>query len=646
MSRRLGPSLAFGALVAVFAPSSAVADVSAATTSTAGSTRAPWIEEVRIVGRRAHEDPSSTKTTISRERLDRARARGEDLGRVADTVAGARVLELGGPVAERRLTVRGGAPSQALVVVDGVRQSSPFATGLDLGTLSLESIDAVEVVRGGAGALYGDGALTGALVLTTTRPRDGADHALLLSYGSFDTLRVAGRVSQRPVAITGAFEHTGGGYSYVSRLEGLPDVAGARDNSDATRGTIALRTEHDVAQGTISVAAGASLRSGGLPGLETQPERSAREARATAHLRAAMTRSFARTSALREVQLAVSTWLLDVDYDNPRPERQRSPITSSTRFHTLGAEGAAVLVPLSDHALRVLGSVAREQSDSTEHGAPSRLRASAALSDELRAGAWTWFGALRAEGLEGQALALLPRAGVRWAPSAPWTLSLGAGGSVRAPAIDELFHPAVPGFSGNPELRSETAWEAEVSASVTTELARARLVAFGRLVDDTIVYANRNAFEVRPENVGASRAAGLELELGVDGELAGLVLAVDTSATLLHTELAASGAPTPTQPPWSFGGELSARRGAVRATTALRAFAATTANLQGTVEVPAFLRWDAGLELEPFDAAVLSVFVSNLLDDRTLQTVNKLPLPGRAAFVALRVATDGAEVRR
>ncbi|MCK6547772.1 TonB-dependent receptor, partial [Myxococcota bacterium] len=521
MSRRFGPIFAS---IALFAPSSAVADVrplsATAVASAATSTRAasaadvPWaVEEVRIVGRRVYTDPSATKSTVSRERLERARARGEDLGSVADTVAGARVLDLGGPVADRRLTVRGGAPSQALVVVDGVRQSSPFATGLDLGAVSLESVEGLELVRGGAGALYGDGALTGALVLTTARPRDRLEQVLLLSYGSFDTLRVAGRVSRRPLALTGAFEHTAGGFAYVSRLDGLPDVEATRENSDATRGTVALRAEHVVAGGTISVAGGASLRSGGLPGLETQPERTAREARATAHVGAAMTRSFGASSVAREVRVSVSTWLLDVDYENPRPERQRSPITSSTRFYTLGAEGAAALVPSPGHALRVLGSFTREQSDSTQHGAPSRLRASAAISDELSLGAWTPFGALRLDAVEGQVIAALPRAGVRFTPSAAWTFTLGAGRSVRAPAIDELHHPAVPGFSGNPALRSETAWEVEGSVGTTGEVAQARVVAFGRLVDDTIVYANRNAFEVRPENVGASRAAGLELEL-------------------------------------------------------------------------------------------------------------------------------------
>jgi hypothetical protein len=57
--------------------------------------------------------------------------------------------------------------------------------------------------------------------------------------------------------------------------------------------------------------------------------------------------------------------------------------------------------------------------------------------------------------------------------------------------------------------------------------------------------------------------------------------------------------------------------------------------------VPAFVRWDAGVELTPIDWFSLAVRVTNLLDDRGLQSVNKIPLPGRAIFFSLSLSMGG-----
>ena len=87
------------------------------------------------------------------------------------------------------------------------------------------------------------------------------------------------------------------------------------------------------------------------------------------------------------------------------------------------------------------------------------------------------------------------------------------GRAFRAPALDELYHPPERGFSGNPGLQPESAWEADFGLKWIWQTSQILdLSVYARRLDDTILYLNRNAFEVRPENVGVATALGIELE--------------------------------------------------------------------------------------------------------------------------------------
>ncbi|BBL73943.1 TonB-dependent receptor [Methylomagnum ishizawai] len=77
--------------------------------------------------------------------------------------------------------------SNVLVLVDGVKLNAPDLSGVDFTTLSLEQIERVEIIRGGNGVMYGDGAVGGVINIVTRRGQQTkAD--LYGNYGSFDTL--------------------------------------------------------------------------------------------------------------------------------------------------------------------------------------------------------------------------------------------------------------------------------------------------------------------------------------------------------------------------------------------------------------------------------------------------------------------------
>ena len=293
--------------------------------------------------------------------------------------------------------------------------------------------------------------------------------------------------------------------------------------------------------------------------------------------------------------------------------------------------------------------MALELSESTEHDAPARIRSSVVVSDEIPLGDFSVFTALRAQLIRGQPFQLLPRLGASWRASDAFTLSLALGRSVRSPSLDELYHPTEAGLEGNPALVPETAWEieskAELQVGPSTTLS---VTGFARSVDDTILYLNRNAFVIRPENAGGSNTAGAEIEGRLAAAAGRIRIEADLSGAAMISELAATDARVPTQP--ALSSDVGALIGLVDHDGAdwielwsrVRLVGPTTANLSGTLTTEPFVRWDAGLSTRMFDAGTFALVVTNLLDEEALETVNKIPLPGRMVMVSLAVTTGGA----
>ncbi|WP_375285553.1 TonB-dependent receptor [Sphingomonas sp.] len=125
-------------------------------------------------------------------------------------------------------SIRGFTGDAVSQLFDGVRQ--PFMRVFDSW-----SFERVEVLKGPASILYGEGALAGAINFVPKRPVIGKQFGSgLASYGSFDTLRLAGDVNQ-PLGERASVR----GYASYSRSSGYVDDT----DSELFAGTLAVKGE-------------------------------------------------------------------------------------------------------------------------------------------------------------------------------------------------------------------------------------------------------------------------------------------------------------------------------------------------------------------------------------------------------------------
>ncbi len=143
------------------------------------------LDEVVITDSRfalKRENSGKTVIKISKEEIERNQGRS-----VAQLINAQSGFEIGGSrnVQGQNLgvSVRGGANRQVLVLIDGVQVSdaSQFGGNYDFRLLNLNQIESIEIIKGAASTLYGSGAATAVINITTKKPTKKNIQAVLTS---------------------------------------------------------------------------------------------------------------------------------------------------------------------------------------------------------------------------------------------------------------------------------------------------------------------------------------------------------------------------------------------------------------------------------------------------------------------------------
>lgn len=468
---------------------------------------------------------------------DVARLPGANLGELLRPVAGVRLSSHGLPETGGSISIRGSTTDQVVVLVDGRRLGTAQGGGVDVEAISLDSVESVEVLRGGASAVWGGDALGGAIQVRSRRPRRGFRGRI--AGGSFDERTISGEAGfagSGPWAlrVAGRAHSTDGDFSFQDDETG---AVGVVENGDLRRASGELRVERALAGARLAIDASAFDQERGVPGSEEFPTTTAR----LADRRLAAGLSLAGTSPTRRLGADVS-------------------VTRATRHYR---EPGAVFGPIDDEhentrarvdasldrvgerrAFRAAAGVVADRLESTTDGDRSRdgadVRVQMSSDHSFGARVTRLVGALRLDAIEGFDLFLSPRAG--------WTVdvvprrirgSVTAGLAFRPPSFDELFWPPRASAAGNPTLRAERG--RDIDATVDVEDlpldGHVSVGAFLRDVDDLIQWTPGPDGVWRPRNLGKARLSGVEADLRVRVPLE-LVdgLELTASGTLLQSE--------------------------------------------------------------------------------------------------------------
>ena len=115
---------------------------------------------------------NSGKTVIKINKQEIERNQGKTLAELINTKSGIEINGSRSNAGQNLSTyVRGGSNRQVLVIIDGVQVSdaSQSASEYDLRMLSLGAIESIEIIKGAASTLYGSGAATAVINITTKK---------------------------------------------------------------------------------------------------------------------------------------------------------------------------------------------------------------------------------------------------------------------------------------------------------------------------------------------------------------------------------------------------------------------------------------------------------------------------------------------
>ena len=394
----------------------------------------------------------------------------------------------------KTVNIRGANYSQVLVLLDGARLNSAQNGGFDLAVLpvSIDEIERIEIVRGPGSPLYGADAVGGVVNIITKKPA-GPVTVVGGAAGShgYDSLQLSnsGRQGSGYYTVTGARE-TSDGY---------------RLNSDLDQWIVNGKMGFDVSKtGSLELSANYLSREIGVPGTVQFASPFARQQDRNQLFGANYRQRFGKQV---DLLISASESQEHQRYKNPDPA---FPIESLHETTSRRGEGKLTMLA-GPWSLITLGyEVRKDEIDSTTSGVHSSTTNAWYVQDEMSLGdALIVVIGDRHDEHSVYGGQHSPRASARYRFSGTGTiLRASAGKSFRAPTFNDLYYND-GFFSGNPNLRPETAKEYEAGIEQPLGIGNSvKVTGFERKIKDLISWSHGTS----PVNVDKADIKGIEAE--------------------------------------------------------------------------------------------------------------------------------------
>ena len=141
------------------------------------------------------ETTPASYSVITREAFE---GREVSLPEVIEKEVGVQVRQTGGVGSFASVSLRGSGSDQVMVYLDGVLLNDASGGGVDLGSISLSDVAAIEVFRGTAPINFGQSSIGGVINIRTQQPSEGFTSSALAGYGSFNTRNLTGFLNAKP----------------------------------------------------------------------------------------------------------------------------------------------------------------------------------------------------------------------------------------------------------------------------------------------------------------------------------------------------------------------------------------------------------------------------------------------------------------
>ncbi|HEY0720935.1 MAG TPA: TonB-dependent receptor [Gammaproteobacteria bacterium] len=554
-------------------------------------------------------------TVISRDDIERSQA--QSLPDLLSGLAGIDITSNGGYGKTTSLYLRGTNPGHTLLLIDGVPiGSATLSTGASFQYLPLAEIDHIEIVRGPQSALYGSDAIGGIIQVFT---RQGGEKT------RFNASAGAGQMKSR--AIDAGVSSNLGKLSYhvqASRFSSdYIDVLGSPADLDGYNNNAASFNAKYRVSNTAGVEANV-LRAGGVNEYDNSYDPAAYESH------------FLQQVAGARVYLApASWWQLSLRGGESRDfSTEYRNGTEGNHFNTrrlsqslqndITLSGSDLLTVGLDHQTDFVAS-------SVDYSENSRANHGLFIQNQWQGGGHSLTLGARRENNQAFGLHSTGRIawGYRFADNLRLMASYGTG--FKAPSFNELYWPASPYYSGNPNLKPEESQGGELGIGQSEGGSHWSVHYFNNLITNMIVY---DAALAASNNIASARIHGFELEGGMQSQ----EWRLNAAATLEDPRDADSGNDLPRRARQTVRFDLDRLGGRFTWGPSLMLVGARYDDKNNTTLLRDYtlVNLHAAYQLMPDFS--LQAKVDNLFDE-SYTSVAGYNMPGRAGFVSLHYLT-------
>jgi outer membrane cobalamin receptor len=600
---------------------------------------------------RAADAPQEVWVVTAEDMEARGAATVADAVRVASGVA---LSDLGPEGAQTGISLRGSTTNQVLVLVDGQRVNDARSGLVDLSNIPADRIERIEVMRGSGSSLYGGDAVGGVVNVIT---KDGAAPLVIrfenggyvperryLGFSGLGTKREVGAdfldlvdaqrlsLSAAPalgdaiLKLGGSFERAANAYTYTD----ASDERRGLENAGLLGGDASAGLRLPLFAGRFSADLAGNYSRKGVPGTMSDPTPNAEQVDAGASLSA---RYAAETSwsDLASVDASARLAWARLDYsdsDAPSDDATHDVLSAALDLaqRYLASDAAAVAYGASTSYTRAWSDSigTRERWTGAAFAEPAFGTGKLSFRPSLR---YDWYSDFSPTDPLGSLAGTLGAA-YRASETATWKLSLSR--AYRVPTFNDLYWPASAGVEGNPDLKPETAYEANLAFERKTERIAYTASAYVRYSRDVILWQEGDDTIWRPSNYGEALYPGIEQE--IRAELGG-GYSLSGNYSYLHSIGLSGGLSLsddkrlPMTPVHTVNATLARASGRFSWSATGRYASLRYLKLANAASLPAYFTLDAAAKWKASERYAAYFAIDNLFDEQ-YEVVEGYPMPG------------------